>query len=71
MAISLHWEKAEIDPKRCNLCGLCQQLCPQGAIIERIIISPQALKGEVENMKQQTEVILAKLEKLKIKGGAQ
>ena len=63
-AIHLFWGQAQIDPNKCNSCGLCLQICPQGAIKEGIAISPQALRGEIQSMRKQTDDILARISRL-------
>jgi len=63
-AIHLRWNQAEIDQTRCNSCGFCQEICPRGAIIERVAISPHALREEIQSMRRQTETILARINRL-------
>jgi Fe-S-cluster-containing hydrogenase component 2 len=63
-AISFLWGKAEIDQRRCVYCGLCVKICPQGAIVERVVISPKALETEVQSLQTQVEDILGRLDRL-------
>jgi len=64
-AISIWWGQADIDHKRCNLCRLCLEVCPQGAIVERIPVSAEELTATVANLKQQTDALLERIERLK------
>jgi len=63
-AISLFWGQAEIDPSRCNSCRLCLGVCPKGAIVERIPVSAEELMATVANLKQQTDTLLERIERL-------
>lgn len=64
-AISMWWGQANIDQNRCNLCRLCLEVCPQGAIVERIPISAEELTATVANLKQQTDALLERIERLR------
>ena len=64
-AISMWWGQADIDQNRCNLCHLCLEVCPQGAIVERIPVSAEELTATVANLKQQTDTLLERIERLR------
>lgn len=64
-AISIVWGQAEIDQTRCNSCRLCLELCPQGAIVERILVSKEGLIAAVGTLRQQTDELLERIERLK------
>jgi ferredoxin len=64
-AISLLSGQAEIDNNRCNHCGLCLGVCPRGAIIERTPISVNELQTTVASLKQRTNDLVSRIEKLK------
>jgi ferredoxin len=64
-AVSIRWGQADIDQKRCNLCRLCLEVCPQGAIVERIPVSSEELTATVANLKQQTDSLLERIERLR------
>ena len=56
---------AEIDQERCNFCHLCQQVCPQGAIVEMLPISNEELMATVSGLRQRTDDLLERIETLK------
>ena len=64
-AISLQSGLAQIDQNRCNHCGLCLDVCPQGAIIELTPVSRRELQATVAGLKDRTEDIITRIEKLK------
>ena len=64
-AISMNSGQAEIDVKRCRECYTCVQVCPQGAITERVPISNRELGSTVASLKQKTEDIIKRIEKIK------
>ena len=64
-AISLQSGQAQIDQNRCNHCGLCLDVCPQGAILELRPVSRRELQATVIGLKDRTEDIIARIEKLK------
>ena len=64
-AILLLSGQAEIDNNRCNHCGLCLGVCPRGAIIERTPISKNELQTTVASLKQRTNDLVSRIEKLK------
>lgn len=64
-AISLLSGQAEIDNDRCNGCYLCLEVCPQGAIVERTSISKNELQITVASLKQRTNDLVSRIEKLK------
>ena len=63
-AISLASGQAEIDQNRCNQCRLCLEVCPQGAIREMASVSRHELQATVTELKNKTEDIIARIEKL-------
>ena len=63
-AIMVVWGKAEIDPRRCNSCYQCVDACPQGAILEVVVVPPKELRATVSSLKQQTDNIIQKIDKL-------
>jgi len=64
-AISLQSGLAQIDQSRCNHCGLCLDVCPQGAIIELTPVPRRGLHATVTGLKDRTEDIIIRIEKLK------
>jgi formate hydrogenlyase subunit 6/NADH:ubiquinone oxidoreductase subunit I len=63
-AITIIWSKAEIDTKRCNSCYQCIDACPQEAIWELAVVSPKELRAIVSSLKQQTDDIIRRINKL-------
>ena len=59
--------QVEIDQNKCRECHVCVKVCPQGAIIERSPISNKELQTTVASMKQKTEDLIKRIEKLKYK----
>ncbi len=66
-AISLAGGIARIDQERCNSCLLCQQVCPEGAVIEILPVSNEELMSTVSGLRQRTDGLLERIEKLKAK----
>jgi Fe-S-cluster-containing hydrogenase component 2 len=66
-AISLVSGTAYIIQERCNQCRRCLEACPQGAIIEVAPVSADKLKIAVAGLKDKTEDIMARIEKLREK----
>ena len=64
-AISMVFGQAAIDQNRCRECYICVKVCPQGAIIERAPISNNELQTTVASLKQKTEDLIKRIEKLK------
>ena len=64
-AISFFWGWAEIDQSRCISCGLCLKVCPQGAIVEKVPVSRDELKTAITSLKQKTDNLMARIERLK------
>jgi len=64
-AIWLLEGRAKIDQSKCNLCRRCIEICPRGAIVERIPASKEELRNLVSDLRQQTNHLLQRLEKLK------
>jgi ferredoxin len=69
-AISLLWGCAEIDQSRCNQCLICLGICPQGAIAEMVPVSKNELETEVVSLKQKTNDLIERIEKLKHQKGS-
>lgn len=57
--------QAEIDGNRCRECYTCVEVCPRGAITERVPISNKELRSTVISLKQKTENIIKRIEKIK------
>ena len=64
-AISVQSGKAWIDRMRCNHCGICLNICPQGAIIEYIPVSQADLAITVGSLKQKADGLIERIEKLR------
>ena len=64
-AISLRSGIARIEQNRCNRCGLCLDVCPQKAIMELTPVSRRELQATVTGLKDRTEGIIARIERLK------
>ena len=64
-AISLPQGQAEIYQSRCDSCRLCLEICPQGAIVEMIPVSKAELNTTITILKQQTEDLLDRIERLR------
>ena len=64
-AIWLLGEQAEIDQNRCNLCRLCVTVCPQGAIVEMVLVSKDELQATVITLRQRTEDLIESIERLR------
>ena len=63
-AISIQMGQAHIDQKRCNQCGTCLDLCTQGAIVEMTPVSKVELEDTITALKQKTNDILERIDKL-------
>jgi Pyruvate/2-oxoacid:ferredoxin oxidoreductase delta subunit len=66
-AIAIVSATAQITQERCNRCRLCLDVCPQGAITEVAPVSGDELQATVAGLKEKTEDIIARIEKLKEK----
>lgn len=66
-AISIVTSTAYIIQERCNQCRRCIEACPQGAIMETAPVSGYELHATVTGLKDKTEDIIARIEKLKEK----
>jgi ferredoxin len=64
-AISILSGQAEIDANRCRECYTCVEVCPQGAITRRVPISNKELRSTVISLKQKTDDIIKRIEKIK------
>lgn len=64
-AISMLSGQAEINGNRCRECRICVKVCPQGAIVERAPISNSEMQTTVASLKQKTEELIKRIEKLK------
>lgn len=53
---------AEIDVSRCSECYTCVQVCPRGAITERIPASRKELQSAVTSLKQKTEDVIKRID---------
>ncbi|MEA1964909.1 MAG: 4Fe-4S binding protein [Candidatus Aerophobetes bacterium] len=64
-AISLIYNKADIDEKRCIQCSRCKAVCPQGAIVESVeVVSLKELKDTFQDLEKQADEIFKKIERL-------
>jgi len=63
-AISLLWNQASIDQSRCNQCSRCVEICSQGAIVELVLVSAGELRNTVISLKQKTNNLMERIEKL-------
>jgi formate hydrogenlyase subunit 6/NADH:ubiquinone oxidoreductase subunit I len=61
----MHSGWAEIDESRCSECYTCVEVCPQGAITEQASISHKELRTTVASLKEKTEGLLKRIEKIK------
>jgi len=68
--ISLLWGYTEIDQSRCNQCRLCLEICPQGAIVETVPVSKNELETTVVSLKQRTNDLIERIERLKHQTGS-
>ena len=64
-AVSVQSGKAWIDQTRCNRCGICLGTCPQGAIVESTPVSQAELIITVGSLKQKTDGLIERIEKLR------
>ena len=58
---------ARIDQNRCNQCRRCLEVCSQGAIMEVSPVSGHELQATVTGLKDKTEDLIARIERLKEK----
>ncbi|MCD6473032.1 4Fe-4S binding protein [Candidatus Aerophobetes bacterium] len=64
-AISLIYNKANIDKERCIQCSRCKAICPQEAIVELAeIVSLKELKDTFQDLEKQLNEIFKKIERL-------
>jgi len=63
-AINLVLGKAEIDIRRCNSCYRCLEVCPREAVFELVALTPEELKISVSSLKQQTDDIITRINRL-------
>ena len=66
-AISIVSDIAYIIQNQCNQCRRCVDVCPQGAIMEMAPVSGDELKATITGLKDKTEGIIARIERLKEK----
>jgi formate hydrogenlyase subunit 6/NADH:ubiquinone oxidoreductase subunit I len=64
-AIVLESGQAQIDQARCNGCGNCLDVCPRGAIVRLVPVSKYDLATTVSSLKQKTDDLLTRIEKLR------
>jgi MinD superfamily P-loop ATPase len=64
-AISIISGTAYIIQERCNQCRRCLEVCPQGAIMEVALVSGHELQAIVAGLKDKTEDVITRIEKLK------
>ena len=64
-AISIVNRVAKINERLCKGCGLCLSACPQGAVIEIEEISKAEMEKTITSLKQKTDTIIERLEKMK------
>jgi len=64
-AISVYNGLARVNQALCNRCRLCLGLCPRGAIVELAPVSKADLTLTVSSLKQKTEVLIERIEKLR------
>jgi ferredoxin len=64
-AIAIVSATAQINQERCNQCHLCLEVCPQGAITEVAPVSGYELQTIVTGLKDRTEDVLTRIERLK------
>jgi ferredoxin len=65
-AISIIYGQAEINQGQCNQCYVCLQICPQGAIAELAPVSEEEMANTVGSLKQKTEDLIRRIEKLRL-----
>jgi len=64
-AISIIYNKANINQERCIQCFRCKAICPQGAIVELAeVVSLKELKDTFQDLEKQLNEIFKKIEKL-------
>jgi ferredoxin len=66
-AISIFSGTAYIIQNKCNQCRRCVEVCPQGAIMEMAPVSGDELQATITGLKDKTEGIIARIERLKEK----
>ena len=68
-AITFPWGRAEINQGRCISCYQCVQVCLGGAIQEKVFVPVGDLRTLVEDLHREAREIIARIEKLREKGG--
>ena len=66
-AISIVLTTAEINQSQCNQCFLCFEVCPQWAIVESIPVSEASLATTLGSLKDETDDLVVRIEKLRRK----
>jgi ferredoxin len=66
-AISIVSGTAYIIQNKCNQCRRCVEVCPQGAIMEMAPVSGDELQATITGLKDKTEGIITRIERLKEK----
>ena len=64
-AVSIVSATAQINQSRCNQCHRCLDVCPQGAIREVAPVSGHEMQAIVTGLKDKTEDIIARIDRLK------
>ena len=54
----------KVNKSLCSGCALCAQICPQGAIVELAVISPEELRATVCTLKQEIDDIIRRIDRL-------
>jgi len=67
-AISIRSGKAFISQITCNRCGVCLSVCPRRAILQVNPVSQAELAITVGSLKQKTDSLVERIEKLKQRG---
>jgi ferredoxin len=63
-AISIEQDTGVIDQGKCNQCHICIDICPQGAVIDLVPVSEKELMATITSLKNKTDDIINRIEKL-------